>query len=45
MNTKPKILTLEQINDRLDIMAENITQMEGLYEVLQKLVAIQKAKK
>ena len=45
MNTKPKILTLEQINERLDIMADNITQMEGLYEVLQKLVAIQKAKK
>jgi hypothetical protein len=45
MKNNPKILTLEQINDRLDIMAENITQMEGLYEVLQKLVDIQKAKK
>jgi len=45
MKNNIEILTLDQINDRLDIMEQNINYAYEVLEVLEKLVAIQKTKK
>jgi hypothetical protein len=45
MNTKPKSLTLEQIDARLDVMEQNIIQMHVSLEELKRLIDIQKSEK
>jgi hypothetical protein len=45
MNIKPKSLTLEQIDARLDVMEQNIIQMHVSLEELKRLIDIQKSEK
>ena len=45
MNTKPKLLTIEQIDARLDVMEQNIIQMYVSLEELKRLIDIQKSEK
>jgi hypothetical protein len=45
MNTKPKSLTLEQIDARLDVMEQRINIMYVSLEGLQKLIDALKSEK
>jgi hypothetical protein len=45
MNIKPKSLTLEQIDARLDVMEQNIIQMHVSLKELKRLIDIQKSEK